>query len=148
VLRTHEISAQLRKFAFTVIRKPAKQLLAGDKSDNGIAQEFHLLVVRFVLRLLLRLGFARMRTMRERLREQLASLERVPDTLFQARDVGLNHLGRKLSCGWLVAEPPSLLPVNAADRWLVLKVAYSASCLVMYWAGYSAKLVPRHRQRE
>jgi len=37
--------------------------------------------------------------MRKRLREQLASLERVPDALFQARDVGLNHLRRKLVMG-------------------------------------------------
>jgi len=91
---THQVCAQLRERPFTEVRETAEKLLTGHQGQNRIAKKLQLFVVGrlgALLWRLQRLQFTRLRAVRERLLDELGTLEVVPQQSFKCRNFSRFH---------------------------------------------------------
>src|SRR4029077_20945344 len=93
MLFADQVGPEFREFSFTKAGKPVTEFLRGDKSQDGVAQKFHLLVVTHpgTARRLQRLKLARLGTVGQGLFQQLYPLEAVAQRYLQQRDVTRLH---------------------------------------------------------
>src|SRR5579863_3689761 len=85
-----DVGAHLGELPLLILGKAAKQLLADDEGEHGIAQELHLLVVRMIAARGLRLGLAGVRSVRERLPQKLRVAEGVSERCFEVTRIVMN----------------------------------------------------------
>src|SRR6266850_6180903 len=104
------MSAEFRELALAKSREAREQGLAGKEPENGVSQEFELLVVlRFLLAAAVCFGidFVSVRAVGERLLRQSASTKTISQPVLKRRDLFAAHAHTN-SLGWVIHPPASL----------------------------------------
>src|ERR1700730_4192535 len=93
MLFAYQVGPELGEFSLTKAGEPVAQLLGSNKSQDGVAQELHLLIVAHsgAAGCLQCFQLPRLRTMGQGLLQQLWPLEAVAQSCLQLRDVPRLH---------------------------------------------------------